>query len=134
MTNMYIRKYKNCKIIRYSWWRFWTIDDLEFNLPQSYMDAFEDVRDVGCDDYKSWVLEDIREKLELLLINTELNCVVMYYEKLVSRTKKLSVRIHTLEYGQSYFDFLNFYIIDGAIYFDSDVSVRREKLLNKLGI
>ena len=152
---MYIKKYKGYRVIRYSWWRFWDIDDLEFSLSSKYMDAYEE----ETRELKSWVVEDVREKLEVLLhsvgfFNSDLRCrcslckpnlnhVTSFIipkrghnmlNKLVSKAKKLSVRIHTKEYGQFYTDFLNFYIIDGVIYFDSDVSIKREKLLNRLGI
>jgi len=152
---MYIKKYKGYRVIRYSWWRFWDIDDLEFSLSSKYMDAYEE----ETRELKSWVVEDVREQLGVLLhsvgfFNSDLRCRCslckpnMNYgtsfiipksghnmlNKLVSKAKKLSVRIHTKEYGQFYTDFLNFYIIDGVIYFDSDVSIKREKLLNRLGI
>lgn len=152
---MYIKKYKGYRVIRYSWWRFWDIDDLEFSLSSKYMDAYEE----ETRELKSWVVEDVREQLGVLLhsvgfFNSDLRCRCSLCKpnlnhfisfiipksdhnmlnKLVSKAKKLSVNIHTKEYGQFYTDFLNFYIIDGVIYFDSDVSIKREKLLNRLGI
>ena len=40
---------KDYKIIRYSFWNFWKIDRLEFNLPTRYEDAYEEVEKKGKD-------------------------------------------------------------------------------------
>jgi hypothetical protein len=71
------------------------------------------------------VIEDVRDQLSML---------VEIYQKKVSKAKKLSVNFQTRENHQYYIDGLDFYIIDGEIYFECDESIKREKLLSKLGI
>jgi hypothetical protein len=132
---------KGYKIIRYSFWKFWTIDRLEFSLPSRYLNAYEEVEkklylessvdgsytsiNTWSTNLKSCVIEDIREQLSARVLN---------HEKLVKKAKKLSVNFLTKENNNYYIDDLNFYIIDGGIYFDSDEAIKREKILNKLGI
>lgn len=117
---------KGYKIIRYSFWKFWTIDRLDFSLPSRYLNAYElGVYPDWSTNLKSCVIEDIREQLSSRVLN---------HEKLVKKAKKLSVSFVTKENNNYYIDDLNFYIIDGGIYFDSDEAIKREKILNKLGI
>ena len=128
---MYKKEYKDYKIVRHSWWKFWQIDELEFTLSTRYQDAYEEVEKKLLNGTEwsmvlsSWVIEDIREQLAIS---------VSTYSKLVKKTKNLSVRFHTSESGQRFIDCMNFYVIDGGVYFDSDDAIKREKLLNKLGI
>ena len=128
---MYKKEYKDYKIVRHSWWKFWQVDELEFTLSTRYQDAYEEVEKKLLNGTEwsmvlsSWVIEDIREQLAIS---------VSTYSKLVKKTKNLSVRFHTSESGQRFIDCMNFYVIDGGVYFDSDDAIKREKLLNKLGI
>lgn len=125
------KEYKDYKIYRHSWWKFWQVDKLEFNLPTRYEDAYEEVEKKlinGCEwsmRLSSWVVEDIREQLASR---------VFTYVNLTKKAKRLSVGFNTRESGQYYTDSIDFYIIDDSIYFDSDEAIKREKLLSKLGI
>lgn len=127
----YIKEYKDYKIYRSSWWRFWEADSLEFNLPSRYEDAYEEIEKklINGTSYsmelRSWVIEDVREQLATR---------VFTYEKLAKKVKKLSVKFHTRESGQYYTDGMDFYLRGEEIYFDSDSAIKREKLLSKLGI
>jgi hypothetical protein len=118
-------------ITRYSFWKFWKIDELEINLPTRYSDAYHEVEKKSPNgtsysiELKSWVIDDVREQL----YNK-----VHKYQKLVNRSKKLRVNFRTSLDFQFYSNIIDFYFIDGGIYFDSDESIKREKLLNKLGI
>ena len=76
-------------------------------------------------ELKSWVIEDVREQLAIR---------VQTYHKEVMKAKKLRVKFSTTEYHQYYFDIMNFYVRGGGIYFDFDDAIKRERLLNKLGI
>jgi len=126
---------KDYKIIRYSFWNFWKIDRLEFNLPTRYEDAYEEVEKKLVDggrsysmELKKYVIEDVREQLAIKIVT---------YGKLTKKAKKLSVNFQTREHHQYYFKLrnsLDFYIINGDIYFECDESIKREKLLSKLGI
>ena len=74
------------KITRYSFWKFWKIDELEINLPTRYSDAYHEVEKKSPNgtsysiELESWVIEDVREQL----YNK-----VHKYQKLVNRSKKL---------------------------------------------
>lgn len=123
---------KDYKIIRYSFWNFWKIDRLEFNLPTRYEDAYEEVEKKLVDggrscsmELKKYVIEDVRDQLAIKIVT---------YGKLTKKAKKLSVNFQTREHNQYYTDGLDFYIINGDIYFECDESIKREKLLSKLGI
>lgn len=123
--------YKDYTIIRSSWWKFWEIDRLEFLLMTNYEDAYEEVEKKTMNGWScsmvlsSWVIEDVRDQL---------GSRVFTYEKLAKKAKNLKVRFGTREYHQYFSDDLDFYIIDGGIYFDSDELIKRDKLLSKLGI
>ena len=75
--------------------------------------------------YKKYVIKDVREQLAIKIVT---------YGKLTKKAKKLSVNFQTREHHQYYIDGLDFYIINGDIYFECDESIKREKLLSKLGI
>ena len=132
----YIKEYKDYKIYRSSWWRFWEIDSLEFQLPTRYEDAYEEVEKKLIDgtsysiELRSWVIEDVREQLVTRIVT---------YGKLTKKAKKLSVKFHTrhvrmhpIPRGQYYTDGMDFYLIGEEIYFDSDNAIKREKLLNQI--
>ena len=128
---MWIRKEsKDCKIYRKTWWKFWLIDELEFKLPTRYEDAYQEVERKTMNGWSlsyelmDWVKNDIREQLKSRVIT---------YPDLVTKSKKLVVRFGTRQDGQHYTDRMQFYL-RGDIYFDSDEAIKREKLLNKLGI
>jgi hypothetical protein len=127
----YIKEYKDYKIYRSSWWRFWEIDHLEFQLPTRYEDAYEEVEKklINGTSYSielmSWVIEDVREQLVTRIVT---------YGKLANKAKKLSVKFHTRDSGQYYTDGMDFYLRGEEIYFDFDNAIKREKLLSKLGI
>lgn len=127
----YIKEYKDYKIYRSSWWKFWEVDSLEFNLPSRYEDAYEEVEKKTMNGWsysmelRQWVIEDVREQLATR---------VFTYEKLAKKAKKLSVKFHTRESGQYYTDGMDFYLRGEEIYFDLDDAIKREKLLSKLGI
>ena len=132
----YIKEYKDYKIYRSSWWKFWEIDSLEFTLPTRYEDAYQEVEKklINGTSYsmelRSWVIEDVREQLSMRIVT---------YGKLAKKAKKLSVKFHTRESSQFYIfikprDGMDFYIRGEGIYFDSDNAIKREKLLSKLGI
>jgi len=127
----YIKEYKDYKIYRSSWWKFWEIDSLEFNLPTRYEDAYQEVEKklINGTSYSmelmSWVIEDVREQLVTRIVT---------YGKLAKKAKKLSVKFHTRDSGQFYTDGMDFYLRGEEIYFDFDNVIKREKLLNKLGI
>jgi hypothetical protein len=121
---------KDYTITRYSFWKFWQVDELEFNLPTRYEEAYEEVEKKLIDgsqismELADWVKDDIREQLKSRIIT---------YPDLVTKAKKLSVRFHTKEYHQYYVTSMPFYM-KGDIYFDCDEAIRRDKLLSKLGI
>ena len=127
----YIKEYKDYKIYRSSWWKFWEIDSLEFTLPTRYEDAYQEVEKKLINgsqisiELKSWVIEDVREQLVTRIVT---------YGKLANKAKKLSVKFSTRDSGLFYTDGMDFYLVGEGIYFDSDVSIKREKILNKLGI
>lgn len=124
-------KKKPYSIFRYSWWKFWRIDVLEFTLPTAYQEAYEEVerKTLTGSEYSmelsNWVKDDIREQLIDL---------VLEHQEVTINARKLHVRFRTTEHGQQYIDGMDFYLRDGGIYFDSDEAIKREKLLNKLGI
>ncbi len=117
-------------IYRKHWWRFWQIDVLEFSLPTRYCDAYKEVerKTINGHSYTmelcDWVKDDIREQLSTMIVN---------HNKLVKKSKKLKVSFYT-DMGYASLDTMCFYIIDKGIYFDSDDAIKRERLLNKLGI
>ena len=125
------KKYKDYKIYRRFWWKFWQIDQLEFTLSSRYEDAYEEVEKKLINgtqwsmELKSWVIDDLREQLSSRILT---------YNKLVKKSKKLSVRFGTSGSGQRFSDRMDFYVWGEDIYFDSDESIKRERLLNKLGI
>jgi hypothetical protein len=124
------KEVKDYTITRYSFWKFWEIDELEFNLPTRYEDAYEEVEKKFINgsqismELADWVKDDIREQLKSRIIT---------YPHLVTKAKKLSVRFHTRVYNQYYVDRMPFYM-KGDIYFDCDDAIKRDKLLSKLGI
>jgi hypothetical protein len=124
------KEVKDYTITRYSWWKFWQIDELEFNLPTRYEDAYEEVErklingsEISM-ELADWVKDDLREQLKWRIIT---------YPHLVTKAKKLSVKFRTREYGQYYTASMPFYM-KGDIYFDCDEAIKRDKLLSKLGI
>jgi hypothetical protein len=125
------KEYKDYKILRNSWWKFWKIDSLEFQLPTRYEDAYQEVEKklINGTSYSielmSWVIEDVREQLVTRIVT---------YGKLANKAKKLSVKFHTRDSGQFYTDGMDFYLRGEEIYFDFDNAIKREKLLSKLGI
>ena len=127
----YIKEYKDYKIYRSSWWRFWEVDRLDFSLPTRYEDAYEEIEKKLIDGWecsmelRSWVIEDVREQLSTRIVT---------YGKLAKKAKKLSVKFHTRDSGQFYIDGMDFYLRGEEIYFDSDNAIKREQLLSKLGI
>ena len=125
------KEYKDYTISRSSWWKFWEVDGLEFTLPTRYEDAYQEVEKklINGSSYsmelRSWVIEDVREQLSMRIVT---------YGKLAKKAKKLSVKFHTRESSQFYTDGMDFYLRGEGIYFDCDNVIKREKLLNKLGI
>lgn len=121
---------KDYTITRYSFWKFWQVDELEFNLPTRYEGAYVEVEKKLIDgsqismELADWVKDDIREQLKSRIIT---------YPHLVTKAKKLSVRFHTKEYHQYYVTSMPFYM-KGDIYFDCDEAIKRDRLLSKLGI
>lgn len=125
------KEYKDYKIYRSSWWKFWEIDRLDFSLPSRYEDAYEEVEKKTMNgtsysmELRQWVIEDVREQLSIRIVT---------YGKLAKKAKKLSVKFHTRDSGQFYVDGMDFYVLGEEIYFDLDDAIKREKLLSKLGI
>ena len=125
------KEFSGYKIYRSSWWKFWEIDRLDFSLPSRYEDAYEEVERKTMNGWscsmelRSWVIEDVREQLSISIVT---------YGKLAKKAKKLSVNFHTRESSQFYTDGMDFYLRGEGIYFDCDNVIKREKLLNKLGI
>ena len=121
---------KDYTITRNSFWKFWEIDELEFNLPTRYEGAYEEVEKKLINgsqismELVDWVKDDIREQLKSRIIT---------YPDLVRKAKKFSVKFQTREYGQYYTTSMSFYM-KGDIYFDCDEAIKRDKLLSKLGI
>ena len=124
------KEVKDYTITRYSFWKFWQVDELEFNLPTIYEDAYVEVEKKFTNgseismELADWVKDDIREQLKSRIIT---------YPHLVQKAKKLVVKFHTNESGQNYTERMPFYI-GGDIYFDCDESIKRDKILSKLGI
>ena len=126
----YIKEVKDYTITRYSFWKFWEIDELEFNLPTRYEGAYVEVErklingsEISM-ELVDWVKDDLREQLKSRIIT---------YPDLVRKAKKLSVKFQTREYHQYYTTSMPFYM-KGDIYFDCDEAIKRDKLLSKLGI
>jgi hypothetical protein len=117
------------KITR-KWWKFWEIDTLEFNIHTRYEDAYEGVEKKlpnGSQfsmELLNWVKDDIREQLKSRIIT---------YPNLVRKAKTLKVNFRTSYMGLPSSDSMNFYM-HGDIYFDSDDAIKRQRLLDKLGI
>jgi hypothetical protein len=125
----YIKEYKDYKILRNSWWKFWEVDVLEFQLPTRYEDAYEEVEKKLINgsqisiELRSWVIEDVREQLVTRIVT---------YGKLAKKAKKLKVKFSTSDYYQFYKDGMNFHLRGDEIYFDTDDAIKREKLLNQI--
>lgn len=128
------KEVKDYTITRYSFWKFWEVDELEFNLPTRYTNAYEEVERKTMNGHSysmelmDWVKKDIRKQLKDMIIT---------YPDLVTKAKKLSVQFytgHSFPIRTAHTNTMNFYIISGDIYFDSDQMVKRQSLLNKLGI
>lgn len=127
------KEYKDYNIHRNHWWKFWAIDELEFILHTRYQDAYKEVEKKTKNGYQysmeleSWVIEDIREQL----LEKVVKC-----PGLVRKAKSLRVQFSSTMNNpfNRYLTTIPFYCIDRSIYFDSDESIKREKLLNKLGI
>ncbi len=117
------------KITR-KWWKFWKIDTLEFNIHTRYEDAYEEVEKKLFNgsqfsmELSNWVKDDIREQLKSRIIT---------YPNLVRKAKTLKVNFRTSYMGLPSSDSMNFYM-HGDIYFDSDDAIKRQRLLDKLGI
>jgi hypothetical protein len=125
------KEVKDYTITRNSFWKFWEVDELEFNLPTSYGGAYEEVEKKLIDGFEismelaNWVKEDIREQLKSRIIT---------YPHLVRKAKGLKVKFYTRDTSWSCSSSMNFYILDDLIYFDSDDAIRRDRLLSTLGI
>lgn len=141
------------EVIRSRWWKFWQIDLVIVNLPTSYRDAYYEVEKSGiiysevgmpCGkssstwwELKDWVKEDIRSQLSGFLISKKL--WESYGEKILA-SKKLQVKFGAWDnFAHAVFDdedadTLDFYIRGGEIYFDSDLVIKREKVLERIGI
>lgn len=125
------KEYKDYKIHRNKWWRFWQIDRLEFTLYTRYQDAYQEVETKTLKEttysweLMDWVIKDVREQLEPKVKKSL---------KLVKKAKSLKVKFRSSELTHHSITTLDFYYIDGYIYFDSDESIKRERILNKLGI
>jgi hypothetical protein len=97
----YIKEYKDYKILRNSWWKFWEVDSLEFQLPTRYEDAYEEIEKKLINGWecsmelRSWVIEDVREQLSTRIVT---------YGKLAKKAKKLKVKFSTSEHHQFYKD------------------------------
>ena len=138
------------KVLR-KWWRFWQIDLIVVGLATTYNDAYQEVENsqilysesgepIGRTSTISWELkesvkEDIRSQLSTFLISQSL---WNSYGKKMMCSKKLAVKFYEnlgydnmATWGPTQ---LPFYIRDGKIYFDSDLSIKREKVLEELGI
>jgi len=74
-------------------------------------------------ELKSWVIEDVREQLVSRIVT---------YGKLTKKAKRLKVKFSTSDHYQFYKDGMDFHLIGDEIYFDSDDSIKREKLLNQI--
>ena len=78
-------KIYRCKTYRNSWWKFWKIDHLEFELPTRYDNAYKEVirKTMNSETYsmmlKSWVIEDVREQLLVRIVD---------YDKLVKKASQ----------------------------------------------
>ena len=125
------KKYKGYTAYRKYWFKFWQVDTLEFSLPTRYQDAYEEVEHKTMNgtnitwELMNWVKKDIREQLKMKVLDCP---------DLVTKAKKLQVQFKTNDWGQNFTDVMQFYLRGGDIYFDSDEAIKREKLLNKLGI
>jgi hypothetical protein len=120
---MYHKEYKCYTIHRYSWWKFWQIDLLSINLPSCYSDAYEPKDD--SEVLMDWVKKDVLEQLTML---------VGKYQKLLKKAKKLEVKFYTTYCAQKYVDGIYFYIDGGDIFLYDDVAIRRNSILESLGI
>ena len=126
----YKKEYKDYIVTRKTWWKFWQVDSLTFILPTNYNDAYEEVERKTMNGHTwsmelmDWVKDDVREQLKSRIIT---------YPDLVTKAKNHSVQFGTGYNGQRFTETMKFYL-RGDIYFDSDEAIKREKLLNKLGI
>ncbi len=117
------------KITR-KWWKFWEIQELNVYIPSRYDDAWEDIEKrngntTTCTiELKDWVKEDVRDQLKI-------KCQENLSK--IKRSKKLTVNFYTWRNISSNV-VMGFYYIDGEVYFDSDKSLKRHKILNKIGI
>jgi hypothetical protein len=65
---------KDYTITRYSFWKFWQVDELEFNLPTRYEGAYVEVEKKLINgsqismELVDWVKDDIREQLKSRII------------------------------------------------------------------
>ena len=117
------------RIIR-KWWKFWENEELSIFIPTRYDDAWKEVetkegnKTTWSLKLEDWVVEDIRSQLEIRCQNNLSK---------IKKSKKLTVRFYTWRSISSNI-IMDFYYIDGLIYFDSDKSLKRQKILDKIGI
>jgi hypothetical protein len=127
---------KDYTITRYSFWKFWQVDELEFRLQTRYGktrygNPYEEVKRKTMDgrtyysmELMDWVKDDIRKQLKSRIIT---------YPDLVTKAKLLKVRFYTNNSTWTT-STMDFYIRSGGIHFASDKMVKRERLLEQLGI
>jgi predicted metal-dependent hydrolase len=117
------------KTIR-KWWKFWENEEVTIFIPTRYDDAWKEVeikkgnQTTWSLELEDWVKEDIRGQLEIKCQN---------YLNKIKRSKKLKVNFYTWRSISAVIS-MDFYYIDGEIYFDSDKSLKRQKILDKIGI
>jgi hypothetical protein len=125
-----VKVQKDFIIKRKNWFRFWEISEFEVTLGHaSYSDAFEEKitrngtsKTCGM-ELKDWVIKDLRNQLFTKLPK---------FPKSYTKSKKLIVSFYT---GHGFVkNKIEFYVIDGFIYFESDTVIKRDKRFEKLGI
>lgn len=108
---------------------FCIIDEIVFSIPTVYSDPYDEILEKTINGERwmlkvsNWVIEDLRQQLkDGILINNE-----------IIKSKKLSVRFLINQHGVES-EKIQFYIINGDIYFESDSIIRRNNILEYLGI
>ena len=111
-------------ISREKWWKFWTVDKITIDTPHRYTNPYLDESDTLKDSVKDDLCKQI--KLELQKID----------RRLITKSKKLLVKIHTKETSalgyENFVSEIEFEIFEGEIYFIGDLSLKRHKLVAKI--
>jgi len=116
--------------IKRKWWNFWKFEELAIFISKRYDDAWKEVviTKNGSPSWglelEDWVKDDIRQKLKSKCLK---------HHKYIKRSKKLIVEFYTWRSIQFSIK-MEFHYHDGEIYLNNDKSLKRQKILESIGI